>query len=115
MYVMRKKLYPYIKKAIDQSLTTGLPIIRPLWMLDPTDPNCLKVSDEFSIGEDVVVAPVLHADVEERDIYLPKGMWKNEIDGSPTRGEKWLHHYRVKENQIAFFTKVYDVPTTLDP
>lgn len=29
MYFTRKnKLYPYIKKAIDQSLTTGLPVIR---------------------------------------------------------------------------------------
>ncbi|XP_035716497.1 myogenesis-regulating glycosidase isoform X3 [Folsomia candida] len=107
MYFTRKnKLYPYIKKAIDQSLTTGLPVIRPLWMIDPTDATCLKISDEFSIGEDIIVAPVIRPGEVERDIYLPKGIWRNEMDGSPTKGEKWLHHYRVKENQIPFFTKM---------
>lgn len=107
LFLIRKnKVYPYIKKAIDLSLTTGLPIVRPLWMIDPTDPNCLKVSDEFSIGEDIIVAPILKQGEEERDIYLPKGIWRNEMDGSPTKGEKTLHHYRVKENQIAFFTRI---------
>lgn len=75
-------------------------------MIDPTDPNCLKVSDEFSIGEDIIVAPVIQQGEHERDIYLPKGIWRNEMDGSPTKGEKWLHHYRVKDHQIPFFTKM---------
>lgn len=42
-------------------------------MSDPTDPNCLKVSDEFTIGGDILVAPVLRPGEDERDIYLPKG------------------------------------------
>lgn len=75
-------------------------------MIDPTDATCLKISDEFSIGEDIIVAPVIRPGEVERDIYLPKGIWRNEMDGSPTKGEKWLHHYRVKENQIPFFTKM---------
>ncbi len=44
-------------------------------MIDSTDPNCLKVSDEFSIGEDIIVAPVIRPGEEERDIYLPKGTY----------------------------------------
>ncbi len=37
--------------------------------------------------------------------FPKKGIWMG-MDGSPTKGEKWLHHYRVKENQIPFFTKM---------
>ncbi|CAG7823847.1 unnamed protein product [Allacma fusca] len=101
----KSKLLPYLKKAIDDSLTSGLPIIRPLWMLDPTDINCLRISDEFLIGNDILVAPILRFNATDRDIYLPKGKWRDELDGSNTKGEKWLHHYRVRENQIAFFTR----------
>lgn len=40
-------------------MNDGLPLLRPLWMLDPTDPACLYVNDEFSIGEELIVAPIL--------------------------------------------------------
>jgi alpha-glucosidase (family GH31 glycosyl hydrolase) len=82
-------------------------------MIDPNDPNCLKVADEFAIGSDIIVAPVLTRGEEYRDIYLPKGIWRNEMDG-PTKGEKWLHHYRVREDQIPYFIKISDVHN-MDP
>ena len=85
-------------------------MIRPLWMIDPQDANCLKAWDEFSIGVDIIVAPILQNNVTERDIYLPKGRWKDELDGSTTKGERWVHHYRVKHNQIAFFTRTAETP-----
>jgi len=45
----------------------GLPLVRPLWMMDPHDPACLIVSDEFSVGEELIVAPILHAKRQERE------------------------------------------------
>lgn len=103
-----KKIEEKIEKAIDDSLITGKPIIQPLWMIDPYDPNCLRVSDQYIIGGQILVAPILKFNSTERDIYLPKGKWKDGIDGSTTKGGKWLHQYTVKENNIAFFTKLSD-------
>lgn len=54
----------------------GLPIIRPLWMLDPQDPTCHTVVDEFSVGEELIVAPVITEGTTEREVYLPAGVWK---------------------------------------
>jgi alpha-glucosidase (family GH31 glycosyl hydrolase) len=102
------KVQSIIKKAIDESLTQGTAIIQPLWMIDPHDVNCLVVSDQFTIGGQIMVAPILQPNSTERDIYLPKGKWKDELYGTTTKGEKWLHRYPVREHQIAFFTKMYD-------
>lgn len=62
-----------LKKYARVSLNLGLPIIRPLWMLDPNDSSCHTVADEFSIGEDIIVAPILYSRSREREVYLPAG------------------------------------------
>ncbi|ODM99434.1 hypothetical protein Ocin01_07257 [Orchesella cincta] len=102
------KISKFLKKAMDEALTTGMPIIRPLWMIDPLDSNCLKISDEFAIGEDIIVAPILRSNSTERDIYLPRGIWKDEVERSSTKGERWLHNYKAKHNQIPYFIKLPD-------
>ncbi|PSN44064.1 hypothetical protein C0J52_15921 [Blattella germanica] len=85
---------------------TGIPIIRPLWLLDPNDPACHIVVDEFSVGEELIVAPVLTAGTYEREVYLPAGVWKDGIDGSLRKGSRWLHSYRVPEDKVAHFIKM---------
>ncbi|CAH1135129.1 unnamed protein product [Ceutorhynchus assimilis] len=103
----QNKVKPVLKKYARVSLNLGLPIIRPLWMLDPNDPNCHTVMDEFSIGEDIIVAPILSSGAREREIYLPAGVWKDGIDGSLRKGSRWIHDYRV-EDQVAYFEKMPD-------
>lgn len=53
----------YSQEALDQ----GLALIRPLWMLEPNDPACHTVDDEFSVGEELIVAPVLEKGVTHRE------------------------------------------------
>lgn len=62
-----KFVIPMLKKYLSESMNEGLPLIRPLWMLDPQDPACLIVSDEFSVGEELIVAPMLEKSIEERE------------------------------------------------
>lgn len=104
----QSKVKPVLKKYARVSLNLGLPIIRPLWMLDHNDPSCHTVMDEFSIGEDIIVAPVLNYGAREREVYLPAGVWKDGIDGSLRKGSRWIHNYAVGEDQVAFFEKMPD-------
>ncbi|KAL7744477.1 hypothetical protein ACLKA6_001852 [Drosophila palustris] len=97
-----------LKKYLSPSMNEGLPLVRPLWMLDPHDPACLIVSDEFSVGEELIVAPILDAGREEREVYLPQGVWKDGIDGSLRKGSRWMHSYRVPKDKIAYFRKMPD-------
>ncbi|XP_026675374.1 myogenesis-regulating glycosidase isoform X2 [Ceratina calcarata] len=104
----QKTVTPLLKKYAKETLDTGLPIIRPLWMLDPADPACHVVVDEFSVGEELIVAPVLYSGSRQREIYLPAGVWRDGIDGSLRKGSRWIHNYRVAEDKVAYFVKMPD-------
>lgn len=99
---------PALEKFASTALNTGLPIIRPLWMLDSSDPACHMIEDEFSIGDDLIVAPILYPGSRQREVYLPAGVWKDGIDGSLRKGSRFIHDYRVDEDEIAFFEKMPD-------
>ncbi|KAK9874964.1 hypothetical protein WA026_005779 [Henosepilachna vigintioctopunctata] len=100
------KVSPLLKKYSRVALDTGLPIIRPLWMIDANDPSCHAVEDEFSIGDKLIVAPILYSGRKSRNIYLPTGVWKDGIDGSLHKGGRWINDYRVQENETPFFENV---------
>uniref|UniRef100_A0ABD2WU37 Myogenesis-regulating glycosidase n=1 Tax=Trichogramma kaykai TaxID=54128 RepID=A0ABD2WU37_9HYME len=104
----QKTVTPLLKKYANVTLDTGLPIIRPLWMLDPADPACHLVLDEFSVGEELIVAPILHSGSRQREVYLPAGVWKDGIDKSLRKGSRWIHNYRVAEDKVAYFVKMPD-------
>lgn len=97
-----------MKQYAGEALDSGFPLIRPLWMLESSDPACHEVADEFSVGEDLIVAPVLYSGVRHREVYLPAGVWKDGIDGSLRKGSRWIHDYRVEEDQVAYFKKMPD-------
>nr|XP_022900826.1 uncharacterized family 31 glucosidase KIAA1161 isoform X2 [Onthophagus taurus] len=99
---------PLLKKYVKETLRHGLPLIRPLWMLQPNDPACHAVSDEFAIGDELIVAPVLHSGARQREVYLPAGVWMDGIDSSKRKGNRWIHDYKVEEDKIAYFRKMPD-------
>jgi alpha-glucosidase len=74
----RYQLLPYLYSVFAQCAQSGLPIIRPLWMADPADMALRTVevaADEFLLGDNLLVAPVLDKGVTKRDVYLPRGKW----------------------------------------
>ncbi|XP_037934529.1 myogenesis-regulating glycosidase isoform X2 [Teleopsis dalmanni] len=106
--IRQKIVIPLLKKYLSESMNEGLPLVRPLWMLDPHDPACLMVNDEFSVGDELIVAPILEKAAEEREVYLPQGVWKDGIDGSLRKGSRWMHDYKVPKEKIAYFIKLPD-------
>jgi alpha-glucosidase (family GH31 glycosyl hydrolase) len=72
---MRYRLLPYIYNAVHDACTTGIPIMRPLVLAYPADPQVLNIADEYLFGPDILVAPVLDEGAVERSVYLPEGSW----------------------------------------
>ena len=69
----------------------GLPVMRPLFVDFPTDPNCQAVEDQFLFGPEILVAPILTADQRERSLYLPAGVdWQDAWSGEPRAGGQWV-------------------------
>ncbi|XP_046997934.1 myogenesis-regulating glycosidase-like [Schistocerca americana] len=105
---LRAQYGPKIVELMKQAVEDGTPVNRPIWWLDPTDSTALKISDEYLLGDDLLVAPVMYRTATRRDIYLPKGYWRDEVDPEhPTiRGPTWLYAYPAPLNTLPYFTRV---------
>lgn len=86
---------------------TGEPIIRPLWWLAPHDEVALKCEDEFLVGDEYLVAPIMEKGARSRDIYLPIGKWREQFRNKSKTidGPKWLHQIQVDLNELAFYKR----------
>lgn len=72
---LRYRLLPYLYTAVREAHDTGTPIMRALWMHDPTDARAASLSDQYLFGRDLLVAPVIEAGAKSRTVYLPRGTW----------------------------------------
>jgi Alpha-glucosidases, family 31 of glycosyl hydrolases len=72
---LRYRLLPYIYTLFHEAHETGAPLVRPLSWLAPNDPVCVRCDDQFLLGNDLLVAPVLEPGAQERLILLPPGQW----------------------------------------
>lgn len=74
MSIRQKVVIPILKKYFQEAMNEALPLIRPLWMLDSQDPACLYVHDEFSVGIELIVAPILRRGQFIREGQLVEGI-----------------------------------------
>ena len=72
---LRYELLPHLYNVLAESSATGLPAMRPLVLEYPDDRRTWGLDDEFMLGRDLLLAPVLQEGQREREIYLPKGEW----------------------------------------
>lgn len=72
---LRYRFLPYIYTLFYQSEQTGLPVVRPLVMEYPDDKNTFHCCDEFLLGSQVLIAPILRPGQTHRSVYLPAGIW----------------------------------------
>jgi alpha-glucosidase len=72
---LRYRLLPYLYTQFREHADSGLPVMRPLVLHYSDDPDCHTIDDQFLIGENLLVAPVLRAGAEARAVYLPRGRW----------------------------------------
>jgi alpha-glucosidase (family GH31 glycosyl hydrolase) len=73
--VLHERLVPYIRAAAATAARCGLPIIRPLCLVDPGDPRGWEIADAYFFGPALWVAPVLEAGARSREVELPRGSW----------------------------------------
>jgi len=88
---LRERLRPYIMAHMRLAQTKGTPLMRPLLLEFPEDPECWKVADAFMFGPDLLVAPVVHQGARSRSVYLPAGTtWVDVWTEKKMDGGQWL-------------------------
>lgn len=87
---LRYKFLPYIYDLFYKGETTGLPVMRPLVLHYPTDPEVRNLNSEFLAGENILVAPVLEQGATKRMVYLPEGTWYDYWTGEKVEGKQYI-------------------------
>jgi len=86
---LRYHLLPYLYTLFAQNEKSGLPPLRPLWFGYPQDVDAALVADEYLVGGDLLVAPVVVQNQRARRVYLPKGdRWIDWWSGARHEGGK---------------------------
>jgi alpha-glucosidase len=86
MSLLHEEVGPEILRLAQASAQTGEPIVRPLAYAYP-DAGYEQIKDEFLLGADILVAPVLTGNARTRTIVFPQGKWKGD-DGSTVVGPR---------------------------
>ncbi|MDQ3802969.1 MAG: glycoside hydrolase family 31 protein [Acidobacteriota bacterium] len=70
---LRYRLLPYLYSAFREHTQTGAPVMRPLWFEYPDDERTYLNEDQYLVGRDLLVAPVVTEGVVKRRVYFPRG------------------------------------------
>lgn len=89
-YDIRISMHDYIKNLYQEAHVNGSPLIRTMFYEFPEDPICWELKDQYMFGDRFLVAPILHLNQFEREVYLPEGTWT-----LTSTGEKFTGGRRV--------------------
>jgi alpha-glucosidase (family GH31 glycosyl hydrolase) len=68
-------LFPYLYTYAQQCSTNGLPIIRPLVLMNQTDTNTYSLQHSYLLGDELLAAVIVTNLATTRTVYLPAGNW----------------------------------------
>ena len=85
---LKNSLMPYLYKVSADAAATGVSVARPMFFEFPDDPAITYLDQQFMLGPDVLVAPVMSASGEV-SFYLPAGTWTNWWTGATVVGGVW--------------------------
>ena len=110
---LRYKLLPYNYNLVYENNQFGKPLMRPLFFEESDNPELFNYSKAYLWGNDILVSPVLEAEITAQDVYFPKdNVWFNfytneKIEGGQTKTVE------LKENSIPTYVRAGAfIPTT---
>jgi len=109
---LHRALQSYLYRYAEQAHQRGLPILRPLFVNYPSEIATYRLEDEYLIGDDLLVAPILQPRQTGRQLYLPDDLWSDYWTGQRYRGPGWVT-IRAPLHRIPLFIRdgaVIDLP-----
>ena len=80
-------LTPYRDRVVHEATRTGVPAVRPVWLVAPG--STAAASDtEFFLGRHLLVAPVLEAGATSVRVTFPPGRWVHLFTGRGYAGDR---------------------------
>ncbi len=103
MSKLHEEMGGYILELAKAASVTGEPIVKPMELAFPGN-GYETITDQFVLGNDIIVAPVVEKGAQARIVVLPKGNWKAE-DGKTYKGGKSVEII-VPLERLPYFRKI---------
>ena len=68
-------LAPEIMELAEEAQQSSAPILRHVMLVFPEDEATWNINDQFMLGGELLVAPVVSEGATSRSVYLPQGSW----------------------------------------
>lgn len=72
---LRYRMIPYLYTVSYIASKTGHPVLRPMLFEFPADENVYELTEQFMLGGDLLIAPVLEKGKRRKKVYFPEGKW----------------------------------------
>ena len=99
---LHERMLPEIMKVVEESAVSGEPVLRHL---EYEYPHCgyERVTDEFMLGKEFLVCPVVTQGTREKEIVFPEGKWQD-TDGNVY--ECGTHKVKTPLEKLTYFKKI---------
>lgn len=87
---LRERLVPYLDDQQRRSVESAKPLMRALFFDFPDDETIWEFPWQYLLGDDLLIAPVVHEGAEEWTVYLPAGEWVDVWTGAAVQGPAQL-------------------------
>lgn len=94
---------PKIIELAKEASKTGMPIVRPMALVYP-ESGYETVHDQFFLGDDLLVAPVVEKGARKRSVIFPEGRWQCEQGEIFVGGQ--THEIQVPLERLPYFQKI---------
>ncbi|KAK7316926.1 hypothetical protein RJT34_00747 [Clitoria ternatea] len=111
---VRYALLPYFYTLFREANTTGVPVVRPLWMEFPSDEDTFTNDEAFMVGNSLLVQGIYTERAKHASVYLPgKQSWYDLRTGTVYKGGV-THKLEVTEENIPAFQRAGTILTRKD-
>lgn len=87
---LRMNILPYIYLQAIISSRIGVPMMRMMFLEYPDDSNCIKTTQQYMFGDNMLVAPVIDEGEYYKYVYFPCGNWMEFFTGHILNGSKFI-------------------------
>jgi alpha-glucosidase (family GH31 glycosyl hydrolase) len=95
---------PLMRRLWRNFVKTGVPMVRPMYMAGGIGPKDPSNDDQWMVGENLLVAPVVTEGATSREVRLPAGCWKREGTGPALDGRATVT-VDAPVNELPWFTR----------
>jgi len=98
---LRRVLQPYLVQEAVWCAKTGRPMMAHLCLDYPEDSDSCRCDDQYMLGRNLMICPIVEEGRNRRSVWLPKGKWKHWFTGKILDGEKWMEFDCPLDEMIA--------------